>query len=69
MFCTDGIFEAMNDAGVEFGARRLCEVVQRQPHAHRRATIVDAIFDAVTAFRGSAPQNDDMTAVAVKITR
>ena len=30
--------------------------------------IVDEIFDAVIAFRGTAPQNDDMTAVAVKIT-
>jgi len=29
----------------------------------------DAIYDAVEAFRGNAPQADDMTAVAVKITR
>jgi serine phosphatase RsbU (regulator of sigma subunit) len=29
--------------------------------------MVDAIFDAVHAFRGEAAQNDDMTAVAVKI--
>jgi phosphoserine phosphatase RsbU/P len=67
VFCTDGIFEAFDEAGGEFGARRLCEVVQ----THRGFTareIVDAIFDAVSAFRGGAPQNDDMTAVAVKIT-
>jgi serine phosphatase RsbU (regulator of sigma subunit) len=30
--------------------------------------IVDAIFDAVITFRETAPQADDMTAVAVKIT-
>ena len=30
--------------------------------------MVDAIFDAVEAFREGAPPNDDMTAVAVKIT-
>jgi serine phosphatase RsbU (regulator of sigma subunit) len=38
---------------------------------HRRRSareIVDAIFDAVSEFRGNQPQNDDMTAVAVKIT-
>ena len=29
---------------------------------------LDAIFDAVIAFRGTGPQVDDMTAVAVKIT-
>jgi len=30
--------------------------------------IVDAIFAAVQEFRGEAQPNDDMTAVAVKIT-
>lgn len=66
VFCTDGIFDAMNAKGSEFGARRLIDVV----HAHRHQTareIVDAIFDAVRDFRGDVPQNDDMTAVAVKI--
>jgi serine phosphatase RsbU (regulator of sigma subunit) len=29
---------------------------------------LDAIFDAVEAFREGFPPNDDMTAVAVKIT-
>ena len=67
VFCTDGILEAMNSEGGEFGTRRLCAVV----HEHRDRSareIVDAIFDAVVAFRGSAAQNDDMTAVAVKVT-
>ena len=30
--------------------------------------IVDAIFEAVAAFRGDALQNDDITAVAIRIT-
>ena len=67
VFCTDGIFEAASVDGKEFGAKRLCDVVQE----HRKSTareIVDAIFDAVILFRGTAPQADDMTAVAVKIT-
>jgi phosphoserine phosphatase RsbU/P len=67
VFCTDGIFEASNVEGKEFGAKRLCDVV----HDHRKATardIVDAIFDSVILFRGTAPQGDDMTAVAVKVT-
>jgi len=40
-------------------------------NANRKGTareIVDAIFDAVITFRGTGPQLDDMTAVAVKIT-
>jgi len=67
VFCTDGIFEATNDEGQEFGARRLCEVVEANRDQSARA-IVDAIFDAVTAFAQAGPHNDDMTAVAVKIT-
>jgi sigma-B regulation protein RsbU (phosphoserine phosphatase) len=67
VFCTDGIFEATSPDGVEFGAKRLCDIVNE----HRTGTtreIVDAIFEVAIAFRGGAPQNDDMTAVAVKIT-
>ena len=67
VFCTDGIFETSSPDGTEFGAKRLCDIV----NDHRTGTtreIVDAIFEAAIAFRGSAPQNDDMTAVAVKIT-
>jgi len=58
----------MNDDGTEFGAARLRDIV----HQHRDAAarvIVDAIFTAVEEFTGAGPQNDDMTAVAVKITR
>ena len=67
VFCTDGISEAAGPDGREFGSKRVCDVVSE----HRQGTareIVDAIFDAVLTFRGTAPQADDMTAVAVKIT-
>ena len=67
VFCTDGIFETLNEEGTEFGAIRLADVVSRTRDQSARA-IVDAIFDETAAFRGSRPQNDDMTAVAVKIT-
>ena len=67
VFYTDGISEAANAAGDEFGARRLCDVIDRY-HLQSPREIVDAIFDAVTAFRGSSAQSDDMTAVAVRIT-
>jgi phosphoserine phosphatase RsbU/P len=67
VFCTDGIFEAANGEGKEYGAKRLCDVVSENRQATARE-IVDAIFDSVILFRGTAPQSDDMTAVAVKIT-
>ncbi|HKC81215.1 MAG TPA: GAF domain-containing SpoIIE family protein phosphatase, partial [Gemmatimonadaceae bacterium] len=67
VFCTDGIFEAAAADGTEFGAKRLCDVVDQNRKRTARE-IVDAIFDAVIAFRGAGPQVDDMTAVAVKVT-
>jgi serine phosphatase RsbU (regulator of sigma subunit) len=51
----------------KYGAKRLCDVVRENRKATARE-IVDAIFDSVILFRGTGPQNDDMTAVAVKIT-
>jgi sigma-B regulation protein RsbU (phosphoserine phosphatase) len=67
VFCTDGIFEASDAEGKEYGAQRVCDVVRENRKATARQ-IVDAIFDSVILFRGTAPQGDDMTAVAVKIT-
>jgi sigma-B regulation protein RsbU (phosphoserine phosphatase) len=67
LFCTDGVFEAFDAQGDEFGAERLIEVVRA---ARDRAAdeIVDAVMGAVRDFRGEHPQSDDMTAVAVRIT-
>jgi sigma-B regulation protein RsbU (phosphoserine phosphatase) len=67
VLCSDGVFEAMNVNGEEFGAARLLAVVERvRPLAPR--AVVDEIFAAVEAFREGAAPNDDMTAVAVRIT-
>ena len=67
VFYTDGISEATNDAGDDFGTDRLCRIIGDQ-RARTPREIVDAIFEAVTAFRGQQPQGDDMTVVAVRIT-
>jgi sigma-B regulation protein RsbU (phosphoserine phosphatase) len=67
VFCTDGIYETVSAQGVEFGARRVCDVVSAHRAEGARA-IVDAVFEEAVAFRGAAPQLDDMTAVAVRIT-
>jgi sigma-B regulation protein RsbU (phosphoserine phosphatase) len=67
VFCTDGVFEAMNGVGQEFTAARLLDVV-RPGRDLPPAKMVQAIFDAVAEWRGDTPPNDDMTAVAVRIT-
>ncbi len=67
VLCTDGIFEAMDNHGKEFGAERLIETVRASHHLPAKA-IVAAIHDAVEAFCSGAPPNDDRTSVVVKIT-
>jgi phosphoserine phosphatase RsbU/P len=66
VFCSDGVFEANDALGREFGAERLVEVVKQHCRASAR-DVVNAVFSAVEEFRGETPANDDMTAVAVKI--
>jgi sigma-B regulation protein RsbU (phosphoserine phosphatase) len=67
VFCTDGVFEAMNGLAQEFTAARLLDVVGRSRDLPP-AKLVEAIFAAVAEWRGDTPPNDDMTAVAVRIT-
>ena len=67
VLCTDGVFEAMNAQGQEFTAARLIDVVgglRERPAAR----VVEGIFAAVQEWRGETAPNDDMTAVAVRIT-
>ena len=67
VFCSDGVYDAVDGRGREFGYGRLQQVVadRRQQPARE---IVDAIFNAVKEFRGGTAPNDDTTAVAVRIT-
>ena len=68
VFCTDGVFEAMNREGQEFTTERLLDVV-RAAHDQPAKAMVEAIFRAVTDWRGDTPPNDDMTAVVVRMTQ
>jgi sigma-B regulation protein RsbU (phosphoserine phosphatase) len=67
VFCSDGVFEASDADGTEFGATRLLDVVSRNRQKSAR-DLVDAIVNALQEFRGETAPNDDMTAVAIKIT-
>jgi len=67
VFCTDGVFEATDFRGREFGTDRLTKVVLESRELPARA-IVEAIFAAVADFRGEMRAKDDMTIVALRIT-
>ena len=67
VFCADGVSEARDGMGREFGVKGLLQVIGEHRHQSMR-DLVDAIFAAVQDFRGETVANDDMTAVALKIT-
>ena len=63
--CTDGITEAWNNAGQQFGRERLKQSLLR--HAPQDASaILEAVIRDVIAFRGPTPQKDDLTLVVLK---
>jgi sigma-B regulation protein RsbU (phosphoserine phosphatase) len=68
VFCTDGVFEANDPLGREFGAARLLRVIDESRQKSAR-DVVDAIVAAVHEFRGDAAPTDDMTAVVIRVTR
>jgi sigma-B regulation protein RsbU (phosphoserine phosphatase) len=68
VLCSDGIFEAFNEAGEEFGVQRVIDVVE-QTHARPAKDIVNTMFSAVQQFCGDAEQSDDRTVVALKINQ
>jgi sigma-B regulation protein RsbU (phosphoserine phosphatase) len=67
VFCSDGIHEATDDRGREFGTERLTNIVLETRKLPAKA-IVESVFAAVTDFRGEIPAKDDMTVVALRIT-
>ena len=68
VFCSDGIIEAENTAGGQFGYDRTLETVRKacEEGLSAEATI-DRILEVVAAFRDDAPQSDDMTCMAVQV--
>ena len=67
VFFTDGVSEARDPAGREFGTTRLLDIVAANRRRSSQA-LVQAIFAAIRDFVADAPTHDDMTAVAVTIT-
>ena len=68
VFCSDGISEAFDEEGQEFGAHRVIEVIERT-YMRPAKEIVDELFLAVQQFCGDADQSDDRTAVVVKVNQ
>ena len=65
LFYTDGVTDAMDDAGRLFGVERLREVVAAHATANAQQVLA-AVVQAVHDFGDAAPQSDDQTLFVVK---
>ena len=63
---TDGIHETRNEEGTMFGRERLENII-RQTHKETAPSIQTTILQELETFRGTAPQEDDITIVVVKL--
>jgi sigma-B regulation protein RsbU (phosphoserine phosphatase) len=62
---TDGVNEAVNDEGDEFGLKALTEVFRETAPRGAQAAL-DALMAAVEAFSGTRPQYDDITIIVIE---
>ncbi len=68
VFFSDGITDAINSRGEEFGSERLKSLLQHHPTAAGTAqSAVDAILEAVTTHQSGAEHFDDETLVALHV--
>jgi phosphoserine phosphatase RsbU/P len=65
MAFSDGITEALNTSGDQFGDDRVLACVLGN-RALEPAALVKELFSAIAGFTGGAPQSDDMTALALR---
>ncbi|HLP16870.1 MAG TPA: SpoIIE family protein phosphatase [Bacteroidota bacterium] len=66
IFVSDGITEAQNEQGEEYGEERLTAFMDRR-HADDAATIRDLLFEDVKQFTAGASQHDDQTMVCIAV--
>ena len=62
---TDGIIEAKNTSGDEFGMERLARTIRRNAESSAQV-IIDKVLAEVDGFCGDAEQADDITLVVTK---
>lgn len=65
VICSDGIPEAMDPGGRQFGNDRLLETIRGSRGASASA-VLDAVVEQTKVFVGTQPQSDDMTIIVLK---
>lgn len=67
IFYTDGVIEASDLAGEEFGEEKLRREAERLAPGASAGKIREGIISAVSRFKGDAAQIDDVTLVALRV--
>ncbi len=67
VFYTDGISEAANAAGEQFGDQRLCDVVEAMPAGFSAREIAERVLAALGDFLGAVEPQDDMTLLVIRV--
>ena len=62
---TDGLSEAQNESGAEYGTERLCRIVREHSSLPPEELIRVCVRD-LEAFRSGVPRPDDVTVMAIK---
>ena len=66
LFPTDGVEDTESPQGVPFGVERALDVVRANRH-RSAAEIVESLYRSARSFAQDAPQQDDITAVVLKV--
>ncbi|MBW8875834.1 MAG: PP2C family protein-serine/threonine phosphatase [Acidobacteria bacterium] len=67
VFYTDGLLEARNGQGQEYGDARLRRAVARAADSRTAREVRDAILGDLANFKGDEEQSDDITVVVVRL--
>ena len=65
---TDGVTEALDSAGDEFGIERMIESVRASAPGNSAQAIISRVIEDVRNFVGITPQHDDITLIAIRRT-
>ena len=65
---TDGVCDAVDPGGQSFGTDRIEQFLAGHRELRPAGALVHGLFDAVNAFAGNAPQEDDITVAVVHYT-
>jgi sigma-B regulation protein RsbU (phosphoserine phosphatase) len=63
---TDGVIEAVDESGAEYGEERFARLVAGLGNADAAASLT-RIFESVDRFAGAAPQYDDITCLILRV--